>query len=189
VVLPIAFQSRQCRFSNQLPLEFREGHQHVLEQAGCRIGFIGVDILAGCNEPYTIDRLRPFVMLQAEVIFKGACHMTAAVKNRIGLTVPPSIQHEAGFRTGDVVEFKVSGGVITILPKLPSADDEYTPEQRRSIDVQLDEAEKGPFHGPFNTAGEAIQCMRQGNYRVDKGGGLAYRRAAAQAVGVSPASR
>jgi hypothetical protein len=31
--------------------------------------------------------------------------------------------------------------------------------------------------------------MRQGNYRVDKGGGLAYRRAAAQAVGVSPASR
>ena len=31
--------------------------------------------------------------------------------------------------------------------------------------------------------------MRPRNYRVDKGGGLTYRRAAAQAAGVSPASR
>ena len=60
-----------------------------------------------------------------------------------------------------MVEFKVSGGVIIIIPKLPSADDEYTPEQRRSIDAQLDEAEKGPFHGPFNTAGEAIQFLHR----------------------------
>ena len=87
--------------------------------------------------------------------------MTATVKNRIGLIVPPSIQHKAGLRTGDVVEFKVSGGVITILPKLPSADDEYTPQQRRSIDAQLDEAEKGPFHGPFNTADEAIKFLHK----------------------------
>jgi len=28
---------------------------------------------------------------------------------------------------GELVEFRVSGSVITILPKLPSADDEYTP--------------------------------------------------------------
>ena len=33
--------------------------------------------------------------------------MTATVKDRIGLTVPPSVQHKAGFKTGDVVEFKV----------------------------------------------------------------------------------
>ena len=33
-----------------------------------------------------------------------------------------------------------------------------------------------------------IDGIRQRNYRVDKGGGLAYRRTAAQAVGVSPAS-
>jgi hypothetical protein len=33
-----------------------------------------------------------------------------------------------------------------------------------------------------------LDRIRQRNYRVDKGGGLAYRRAAAQAVGVSPAS-
>src|SRR5271157_6436587 len=86
--------------------------------------------------------------------------MTATVKNRIGLTVPPSVQHQAGFKTGDVVEFKVSGGVITIVPRLPRADDEYTAEQRRSIDAQLDEAEKGPFRGPFNTAEEMIADMK-----------------------------
>jgi bifunctional DNA-binding transcriptional regulator/antitoxin component of YhaV-PrlF toxin-antitoxin module len=86
--------------------------------------------------------------------------MTATVKNKIGLTVPPAVQHQAGFKPGDVVEFKVSGGVITILPKLPTADDEYTPEQRRSIDAQLDAAEKGPFHGPFNSAEEMITHMK-----------------------------
>jgi bifunctional DNA-binding transcriptional regulator/antitoxin component of YhaV-PrlF toxin-antitoxin module len=85
--------------------------------------------------------------------------MTATVKDKIGLTVPPAVQHQAGFKPGDVVEFKVSGGVITILPKLPTAD-EFTPEQRRSIDDQLDEAEKGPFYGPFNTAEEMIAHMK-----------------------------
>ena len=42
----------------------------------------------------------------------------------------------------------------------PNADDEYTPEQRRSIDAQLDEAEKSPAHGPFNNAAEAILAKR-----------------------------
>jgi bifunctional DNA-binding transcriptional regulator/antitoxin component of YhaV-PrlF toxin-antitoxin module len=85
--------------------------------------------------------------------------MTATVKNKVGLTVPPAVQHRAGFKSGDVVEFKVSGGIITILPKLPTAD-EYTPEQRRRIDAQLDQAEKGPFYGPFNTAEEMIAHMK-----------------------------
>ena len=46
------------------------------------------------------------------------------------------------------------------MQQLPRADDEYTPEQRRSIDAQLDEAEKGPFRGPFNTAEEMIADMK-----------------------------
>jgi bifunctional DNA-binding transcriptional regulator/antitoxin component of YhaV-PrlF toxin-antitoxin module len=99
--------------------------------------------------------------------------MTATVKNKIGLTVPPAVQHKAGFKPGDVVEFKVSGGVITILPKLPTADDEYTAEQRRSIDAQLDEAERGPFHGPFNTAEEMIAHMKS---RLKKRAALKNKR-------------
>jgi len=34
-----------------------------------------------------------------------------------------------------------------------------------------------------------VDGIRPRNYRVDKGGGVDYRRAAAQAVGVSSASR
>jgi bifunctional DNA-binding transcriptional regulator/antitoxin component of YhaV-PrlF toxin-antitoxin module len=86
--------------------------------------------------------------------------MTTVVKNKTGLTIPPDVKRQAGFKAGDVVEFKVSGGIINIIPKLPSADDEYTPAQRRVIDAQLDEAEKGPFHGPFNTADEMIAHMK-----------------------------
>jgi len=50
--------------------------------------------------------------------------------------------------------------VITILPKLPMADEEYTPAQRRAIDAQLDAAEKGPFHGPFTNADEMIAYVK-----------------------------
>ena len=82
--------------------------------------------------------------------------MTVILKKKTPLTVPDRIRRLAGFKAGDQVEFKVSGGVATILAKLPSVADEYTPAQRRVIDAQLDEAEKGPFYGPFNTAGEMI---------------------------------
>jgi DNA invertase Pin-like site-specific DNA recombinase len=40
-----------------------------------------------------------------------------------------------------------------------------------------------------DAANRKFDCMRQRNYRVDRGGSLDYLRAAAQAVGVSPASR
>ena len=86
--------------------------------------------------------------------------MTITVTDEAGLVVPPSVRRQAGIKTGDRVEFKVSGGVIAILPKLPTAVDEYTPEQRRMINARLDEAEKGPFYGPF-TAKEAAAFLRE----------------------------
>jgi bifunctional DNA-binding transcriptional regulator/antitoxin component of YhaV-PrlF toxin-antitoxin module len=74
------------------------------------------------------------------------------------LIVPPRVRRRAGIRAGDRVEFKVSGGIITILPELPSADDEYTPEQRRIIDARLakagEDVKHGRVYGPFNTAEE-----------------------------------
>lgn len=81
--------------------------------------------------------------------------MTVTVTNKSTLTVPAEVQRQAGIKAGDRLKFKVSGGLITIIPKLPSAKDEYTPEQRRIIDAQLDEAGKGPFHGPFASAKKA----------------------------------
>ncbi|SRR5260370_31131 len=87
--------------------------------------------------------------------------MTVTIKNRSRLVVPPAIQRRAGLTVGKQVEFRASGGVITITPKLPAADDEYTPEQRRMIDKRLADARKGPYYGPFETADEAVQFLRK----------------------------
>jgi AbrB family looped-hinge helix DNA binding protein len=86
--------------------------------------------------------------------------MTITVTDKAGLVVPPSVRRQAGIKAGDRVEFKVSGGVIAILPKRPTAVNEYTPEQRRTINARLDEAEKGPFYGPF-TAKEAAAFLNE----------------------------
>ena len=86
--------------------------------------------------------------------------MTVTVKNNsASLVVPSSVRRRAGIKAGDRLEFKVSGGIISIIPKLPSAHDEYTPAQRRMIDAQLDEAAKGPTYGPF-TAAQATQFLK-----------------------------
>jgi len=94
--------------------------------------------------------------------------MTVTLKSKTPLTVPDGVRRRAGLKSGDKVEFKVSGGVITILPKCPNADDEYTPEQRRIIDARLAEAQEGPYHGPFKTADKAIAFLRKeiGNRRA-----------------------
>jgi bifunctional DNA-binding transcriptional regulator/antitoxin component of YhaV-PrlF toxin-antitoxin module len=87
--------------------------------------------------------------------------MTVTVKNKMPLTVPDGVRRRAGFKPGDRVEFRVSGGVVTILPKLPAAADEYTPGERRAIDARLAVAQKGPYYGPFPTADKAIAFMRK----------------------------
>ena len=90
--------------------------------------------------------------------------MTTTIRGKNQLSVPVSVQRRARLKAGDEVEFKVSGGVITILPKLPTADD-YTPEQRRAIDAQLDKADDdikaGRVYGPFDTVAELERSMRQ----------------------------
>jgi hypothetical protein len=43
---------------------------------------------------------------------------------------PPSIQRQAKLKPGDQVEFRVSGGVINIVPKHPELDSEYTARVR-----------------------------------------------------------
>ena len=86
--------------------------------------------------------------------------MTITVKEKADLIVPPSVRRQAGLKSGTRVEFKVSGGIITIRPKLPAASDEYSSEQRRKISARLDEVEKGPFYGPF-TAKQATAFLKK----------------------------
>jgi bifunctional DNA-binding transcriptional regulator/antitoxin component of YhaV-PrlF toxin-antitoxin module len=74
--------------------------------------------------------------------------------------VPDKVRRRAGFKVGDELEFRASTGIITIIPRLPNADAEYTPQHRRVIDALLREGERGPFHGPFNTADEMIAHLK-----------------------------
>jgi AbrB family looped-hinge helix DNA binding protein len=97
--------------------------------------------------------------------------MTTLVKiHRKGqMTLPTKLRSLAGISEGDLVEGRLSSaGKIVITPKLvidrvkfPTADNDYTPAQRRAIDARLAEARKGPYHGPFATPGEAIQFLHK----------------------------
>lgn len=92
--------------------------------------------------------------------------MNVTVRNRSGtpLVVPPSVRRRAGHKNGQDLEFRVSRGVITILPKAPAADDDCTPEQRRIIDARLAEGladiKAGRTFGPFDSAEEMIAHMK-----------------------------
>lgn len=96
---------------------------------------------------------------------------TAKIQHKGQVTIPTSVRRQAGLSKGDLVKFTFTRGQIVITPKLvidrsqfPSADDEYTPAQRRIIDARLAKADEdikhGRVYGPFNTADEMIAHMK-----------------------------
>jgi bifunctional DNA-binding transcriptional regulator/antitoxin component of YhaV-PrlF toxin-antitoxin module len=100
--------------------------------------------------------------------------MTVAVKNnnKTPLVVPPAVRRKAGFKSGQELEFRAAGGVITIVQKPSSAEDEYTPEQRRVINAQLAEGladiEAGRVHGPFATHAEFIASLHKETRKLNR---------------------
>jgi bifunctional DNA-binding transcriptional regulator/antitoxin component of YhaV-PrlF toxin-antitoxin module len=89
--------------------------------------------------------------------------MTVIVKNRSRIVVPEAVQRRAGIKSGDRLEFKVSGRVITILPEVPDSSDE-TPAQRRIIDAQiaegLDDIRKGRVSPRFETVDKMLASLK-----------------------------
>jgi len=92
--------------------------------------------------------------------------MTITLTKELQSILPPSVRRKAGFRAGDQVEIKASGGIVHIIPKLRTADDEYTPEQRRVIDAQitegLDDLRKGRVSPRFDTVDEMLASLKSG---------------------------
>jgi len=92
--------------------------------------------------------------------------MTFVIKTKPG-TLPAAVRQQAGFKLGQELEFKVSGGVVTVLPKLPTADDEYTPQQRAIIDAQLAEGlediRQGRVSPKFDTVDEMLTSLKAGH--------------------------
>ena len=100
--------------------------------------------------------------------------MTTLVKiQRKGtVTLPRNVRTAIGVAEGDLVEASVQRGKIVLTPKpaldiskFPTADDEYTPEQRRVLDARLAEGladmKAGRTFGPFNSADEMITHMKK----------------------------
>ena len=94
--------------------------------------------------------------------------MTVTVRNisKTPLVVPPAVRRKAGHKNGE-----------DLLPKLPAADDEYTPAQRRIIDAQIAEGladiKAGRTHGPFPSHRRMIDFLHA---QVKKAGPKAKRR-------------
>ena len=87
------------------------------------------------------------------------------VQHKGQVTIPARLRTQAGISEGDLVEASLNNGKIIFTPKVvidrskfPTADDEYTREQRRIIDARLAKADRdikqGRVYGPFNTAEE-----------------------------------
>jgi len=96
---------------------------------------------------------------------------TSRIQNKGQVTIPTSVRRQAGLSKGDLVKFTFNRGKIVITPSLvidrstfATADDEYTPAQRRIVDARLAESEAdykaGRSYGPFNTADEMIADMK-----------------------------
>ena len=97
---------------------------------------------------------------------------TTRIQHKGQVTIPTRVREQAGLSKGDLVEFSYQRGKIVITPKVvidrskfPSADDEYTPAQRRIIDARLaksdEDIRRGRVHGPFETHEEFIAALHQ----------------------------
>ena len=101
----------------------------------------------------------------------------ARIQRKGQVTIPTHVRERAGLSKGDLVEFSYRHGRIVMTPKVivdpskfPTADDEYTPEQRRIIDARLDKADEdikaGRIHGPFSAKQAAAYIERLAKERA-----------------------
>lgn len=91
--------------------------------------------------------------------------MIVTVKSKTPIVVPSSVRRRAGLKSGDRLEFRVTGRVITIHPNAPESDDEYTLAQRKAIDRGIAQSEKdyaqGKSYGPFESHAEFIASLHK----------------------------
>jgi AbrB family looped-hinge helix DNA binding protein len=97
---------------------------------------------------------------------------TGKIRNKGQVTIPTAVRRQAGLSKGDLVNFAFQRGKIVITPKLvidrsrfPTADDEYTPAQRRIIDARLAKADAdmraGRVSKAFSDHGEFVTARRK----------------------------
>ena len=104
---------------------------------------------------------------------------TGKIQSKGQVTIPTSVRRQAGLSKGDLVNFAFQRGKIVITPRLvidrskaSTADDEYTPEQRRTIDARLAEGladiKAGRVYGPFDTHEEMMASLRNHGKKAER---------------------
>jgi AbrB family looped-hinge helix DNA binding protein len=104
---------------------------------------------------------------------------TGKIQNKGQVTIPTAVRRQAGLAKGDLVNFVFQRGKIVMTPKLvvdrsrfPTADDEYTPEQRRIVDARLAKADADikacRVSGAFSDHGEFIAALSKEAARKTK---------------------
>jgi hypothetical protein len=90
---------------------------------------------------------------------------TVAFKDRQPILVSPSALKRAGFKSGQKLEVRVSGGAITILPKSGSLGSSETEAERRAINARLADGladiDAGRTFGPFDTIAQMVAHMKR----------------------------
>lgn len=71
--------------------------------------------------------------------------MTVVVTSKSDLVVPKSVRRKAGIKSGDRVEFMVSGRVIMIRPEPAPAEETFTAEDTAAIEMARREMRQGKY--------------------------------------------
>lgn len=79
------------------------------------------------------------------------------VKEKYQVTLPTSVRQKAGVTVGDLLEAKVQGKKITLVPKI--VVDRDLVEKR--LAEGLEDIKKGRIYGPFSSAKEMIRSLRR----------------------------
>ena len=105
---------------------------------------------------------------------------TGKIQNKGQVTIPTVVRRQAGLSKGDLVNFAFQRGKIVITPRVvidrstfPTADDEYTPAQRKIIDARLKKADAdikaGRMSKAFSDPAEFIAHLHKAAARYGKG--------------------
>ena len=74
------------------------------------------------------------------------------IKEKFQVTLPAEVRKKAGIAVGDVLEAKIDGNKITLIPK--SVVD-------RDIAISLREFREGKGHGPFKSAKAFLRSLHR----------------------------
>ncbi len=86
------------------------------------------------------------------------------VKEKYQVTIPAAVRQKAGVTVGDLLEAKVQGKKITLIPKI-AVDREFI---EKRLAEGLEDIKKGRVYGPFSSAKETIRSLHREAKKLKK---------------------